>query len=390
MNRGKDMHELAKPFSINIPDFQLMDLKNRLRNSRIPTQIDNSDWNYGTDANYISELVDYWLEEYDWRIQEDMLNNVLPQYTVEIDGRQIHYAHVMSDSPENLTIVLTHGWPGSFLEFYKVVRRLTHPEEFGEDKDKAFNIICPSMTGYGWSEPLLESGCDVRKVAERQVKLLRALGIERYGVQGGDWGGIVSPYMALLAPDSVVGMHLNMCSTASTDDPEEARAHGVVTGPSCVSREYYREQKGYAVIQGLKPEQLSFALNDSPVGLAAWIIQCFHMWGDIGGDLESRFTKDELITNILIYWFTQSMPSAIRLYCESMRANTFGPVRDFVKTPTAVALFKDIPKPKREWAEKEYNIARWKVMPSGGHFAALEEPKLLADDIREFFSNLRG
>ena len=154
------MREVAEPFSINIPDSQLIDLENRLRNSRIPTQIDNSDWNYGTEANYISELVDYWLDEYDWRVQEDMLNNVLPQYTMDIDGRKIHYAHVMSDNPKNLTIVLTHGWPGSFLEFYKVARRLTHPEEFGEDKDQAFNIICPSMTGYGWSEPLLDSGCD--------------------------------------------------------------------------------------------------------------------------------------------------------------------------------------------------------------------------------------
>jgi microsomal epoxide hydrolase len=379
----------GSPFAINISDANLRDLEIRLRGSRLPAQVGNSDWNYGAEAGYINEVIGYWLNEYDWRAQEKMLNTTLPQFTLDIDGRKIHYAHVMSESPDNLTLVLTHGWPGSFMEFYKIARQLTHPEEFGGDKDDAFNIICPSMTGYGWSEPLLETGCDIRKVAERQVQLMRALGIKRYGVQGGDWGGLVSPHMALLDPDSVTGVHLNMCATTSTDDPEEAKAQGVVTGHSCISIEYDREQKGYAVIQGLKPDQLSFALNDSPIGLAAWIIQCFYMWGDISGDLESRFTKDELITNILIYWFTQSMPSAIRLYCESMRAHTFGPVRDYVKAPTAVALFKDIPIPKREWAEKEYNITRWTAMPSGGHFAALEEPELLANDIREFFRSLR-
>ena len=384
------MTGLAKRFTINISDSELEDLERRLRFARFPTQVSNSDWGYGPDVKYIEELVEYWLTDYDWRAQEKMLNDTLPQYTLDIEGQRIHYAHVKSGNPDSLTLVMTHGWPGSFMEFYKVTGLLSHPQNFGGVEEDAFNIICPSMTGYAWSDALPNGGCDIRKVAARQVQLMEALGITEYGVQGGDWGGLASPHMALLAPERVVGVHLNMCSTASTSDPEEAKEQGVVPGPFCISIEYDREQKGYAVIQGLKPEQLSFALNDSPVGLAAWIIQCFHMWGDINGNIESRFTKDELITNVMIYWFTKSMPSAIRLYCESMRSNTFGPVGDYVNTPTAVALFKDIPKPKREWAEKEYNIARWTVMPSGGHFAALEEPVLLADDIKAFFRDLRN
>ena len=378
-----------KPFHIDIPQLDLDDLMRRLSATRIPKQVANTDWSYGPDSTYMQELLSYWLTGYSWRKQEAYLNKTFPQFIAEIDRKKIHYVHAKALNPNALTLVMTHGWPGSFLEFHKVIDKLTRPEKHGGRESDAFNVLCPSMTGYGWSEAWDEKGCDVEKVAQRQVALLSQLGISRYGVQGGDWGGIVSPRMALLAPDSVVGVHLNMCSTRSTQDKKEAKDQGVVPGRTAISIEYAREQKGYAVIQSLKPEQLSFALNDSPMGLAAWIIQCFYMWGDIEGDLESRFTKDELITNVMLYWFTQSIPSAIRLYCESLRSGSFGPLDRYVSTPTGVALFKDIPKPKRAWAEKEYNIQRWTQMPSGGHFAALEEPDLLVEDIRAFFSDLR-
>ena len=378
-----------QPFHIDIPQSQLDDLMGRLSATRLPRQVANTDWGYGPDAGYMRELLDYWLTTYDWRQQEAYLNQTFPQFIAEVDGKQIHYVHAKASDQLSLTLVMTHGWPGSFMEFHKVIDKLVHPENYGGAVSDAFNVLCPSMTGYGWSEPWHKKGCDVDKVAQRQVALLNQLGINRYGVQGGDWGGIVSPRMALLAPESVVGVHLNMCSTKSTDDRQEAKAQGVVAGRTAISIEYAREQKGYAVIQSLKPEQLSFALNDSPMGLAAWIIQCFYMWGDIEGDLESRFTKDELITNVMLYWFTESIPSAIRLYCESLRTGTFGPLGQYVSTPTGVALFEDIPKPKRAWAEKEYNIERWTEMSKGGHFAALEEPDLLVEDIRAFFSGLR-
>lgn len=377
-----------EPFTINVSATTLGDLRERLARARFPSAIRNAGWDYGAHLPFMKALVEYWLDSFDWRAQEAMLNR-MPQFLGDVEGRLIHFVHARSPHANALPLVMTHGWPGSIMEFYKVIEPLTEPERHGGSAAEAFDVICPSMTGYGWSDPWLEPGCDVRLVAARQVQLLAGLGIERYGVQGGDWGGLVSPYMALLAPERVVGVHLNSCATPSTDDPDEARAQGVVTGRSCVSVEYAREQKGYAVIQALKPDQLSYALNDSPLGLAAWVVQCFYMWGDIDGDIESRFSKDELITNIMIYWVTESMPSAIRLYRESMRSRRFGPPDAYVATPTGVALFKDIPKPKRAWAERVYNVTQWTEMPRGGHFAALEEPQLLVDDIRRFFAGLR-
>ncbi len=377
-----------EPFHINVDEATLSDLRMRLSRARFPTQVHDAGWAYGANLGYMRELIEYWRDGYDWRAQEALLNR-FPQFRADVDGRLIHYIHARAAREDALTLVLSHGWPGSTHEFHKVIEPLTHPERHGGTAADAFHVICPSLTGYGWSEPWLEPGCDIRMVAARQVKLMAGLGIARYGVQGGDWGGLVSPYMANLAPEAVVGVHLNMCSTASTDDPEVARAQGVMPGRSCISREYYFEHRGYAVIQSLKPDQLAFALNDSPVGLAAWIVQSFYAWGDIDGDIESRFSKDELITNIMIYWLSESMPSAIRLYRESMQSRRFGPPDTYVATPTGVALFKDIPRPKRAWAESQYNITRWTEMPSGGHFAALEEPALLVEDIRAFFRTLR-
>jgi pimeloyl-ACP methyl ester carboxylesterase len=381
----------VEPFRINVAQRTLDELRERLARARFPSVVRGAGWDYGSDLATMRELVEYWLDGYDWRAQEAMLNERMPQFLGDVDGRLIHFVHARADDPRALTLVMTHGWPGSFMEFHKVVEPLTHPERHGGAAADAFHVVCPSMTGYGWSDPWLEPGCDVRLVAARQVKLMAGLGIERYGVQGGDWGGIVSPYMALQAPDNVIGLHLNMCSTPSTDDPDEALAQGVMPGRTCISREYYREQRGYAVIQSLKPDQLAYALNDSPLGLAAWIVQCFYLWGDLAdGELRSRFSLHELITNIMIYWVTESMPAAVRLYRESLRAGTFGPPQGYVATPTGVALFRDIPRPKRAWAERVYDIRRWTEMPAGGHFAALEEPAALVADIRAFFAELRG
>ena len=379
---------ICRPFSIDVSSKSLNDLKSRLSNTRLPEKIKDQGWSYGTSQSYIKEFLEYWLDEYDWRKQESYLNNHLPQFIIKIDGSDLHFVHKKSRNPDALTLVLTHGWPGSILEFHKMIDLLVFPENHGGVPSDAFDVVCPSLAGYAWSQPVYGEPCDVKKIAERQVKLMSEIGVERYGVQGGDWGGLISPYMAL-RDERVVGVHLNSCATKSTNDPEEAKAQGVVTGRSAISIDYYREQKGYAVIQALKPDQLAFALNDSPLGLAAWILQCFYMWSDIDGDLESRFTKDELITNIMLYWITESMPSAIRLYRESLIAGTFGPPVDYVSTPTGVALFKDIPKPKREWADAHYNICHWSVMPEGGHFAALEAPNLLANDIRTFFSKIQ-
>ena len=335
----------VEPFRINVSDRTLDDLRGRLAGARFPNQVRDAGWDYGTNLAYMKELVEYWLDVYDWRSQEVVLNQ-MPQFLGDVDGRLIHFIHARAENPDALPLVITHGWPGSIMEFYKVVEPLTHPEKHGGHVNEAFHVICPSMTGYGGSDPWLELGGDRKLVAERQVKLMQGLGYSRYGAQGGDWGSLVAPYMAIIAPDNVVGIHLNMCAAPSTDDLKEAAAHGVEPGRSAMIT-VCREQKGYAMIQGLKPDQLGFALNDSPLGLAAWIVQSFYAWGDIDGDIESRFSKNELITNIMIYWVTESMPSAIRLYRESMRSRRFGPPDEYVRAPTGVALFKDLSRPKR-------------------------------------------
>lgn len=377
-----------RPFTIDVPSAQLDALRERLALSRFPSYPHQPGWQWGPDEDYLRSLVQYWREDFDWYAQQRRLNE-FAHFKAAVQGRDIHFIHARSSHADALPLVITHGWPGSVFEFYKIIGPLTEPQDFGGDPADAFHVICPSMTGYAWSEPLSTPGCDVQKVAERQVELVRQLGYPRYGVQGGDWGSLVGPHMALLDPDRVVGIHQNMCPASSSEDPEEAAAHGVVPGPLALTIDYATRQNGYAMIQGLMPDQLGYALNDSPLGLAAWIVHCFYEWGDVEKTPEERFTKDELLTNVMIYWLTGSMPYAIRLYLETMRAGQFGAPQTFVKTPTGVALFRDLVMPKREWAERNYNIVQWTEYESGGHFAALEEPTLLVEDIRRFFRGLR-
>jgi epoxide hydrolase len=376
------------PFRIAIPDTELAELKTRLHFARLTTAIPDMGWAYGMDNRYLRDLISYWREQYDWRAEEAKLNRH-PQFIADIDGAGLHFIHARSAHSNAFPLVLTHGWPGSTHEFCKVIEPLVAPERHGGDPRDAFHVICPAIAGYGWSQAVDQPGCDVRFVAARQIKLMQALGYSRYGVQGGDWGSLISSYMAILAPDTVAGVHLNMCPAPSTNDPGEAKAQGVVPGRSATLETYIREMKGYAVIQGLKPDQLAYALNDSPVGLAAWIIANFYLWGDINGDIASRFDRDFLLTNVMIYWLTQSMPTAIRLYRECMRSRRFGPPDEYVGVPVGVAMFRDLSRPKRAWAERVYNIQHWTEFDRGGHFAALEEPTLFVDDIRKFFRGVR-
>lgn len=377
-----------EPFAVNIPQQDVDDLYQRLRQSRFLKTLAGTGWSYGTNSDYMRELLAYWLDKYDWPAAQRRLNQ-WPQFTAEIDGSRLHFIHARSAHADAMPLLITHGWPGSIHEFHKIIGPLIAPERHGGDARDAFHVICPSLTGYGWSDPFVTPGGNIGQVAERQVKLLQGLGYPRYALQGGDWGSIAGSHMALLDPEKVIGLHLNLCVAPSTDDPAEAAAQGVIPGPLALTTRYAIEENGYAMIQGKKPDQLGYALNDSPLGLAAWIVGCFEMWGDVNGDLESRFDKDFLITNILIYWFTQSMPTAIRLYRESMAAGQFGPPPAYVSAPTAVALFKDVAMPKRAWAERCYNIQRWTEFKQGGHFAAVEQPAELVADIREFFRALR-
>jgi pimeloyl-ACP methyl ester carboxylesterase len=354
----------------------------------MPHQIPGSGWDYGSDGAYLRELLDYWRREYDWRKHEADLNE-LPQFKTGIDGLDLHFVHVRSKEPDALALVITHGWPGSFYEFMDVIGPLTDPAAYGGDPKDAFHLVLPSMPGYGFSDKPTERGFDVSQVAETVAKLMARLGYSNYGAQGGDWGSGVSRWLGILDAEHVVGIHLNLIGggpPAGMENPEE----GVPEWELKRWREraaWWEGENAYGDIQGTKPLTLAYGLNDSPAGLAAWIVEKFRAWSDSNGDIESRFSKDQMLTNIMIYWATETMPSAVRLYYESRRGGRSMPR---VETPTAVAVFPvEIFYSPRKWVETRYNIQQWTEMPSGGHFAAMEEPELLVEDIREFFRGLR-
>lgn len=373
-----------REFEIRVAERVLDDLAERLEKTRWPQTIEDSGWAYGTDAGYLKELCDYWRYGYDWRAAEQELNGHA-HYIAGIDGTALHFVHERSPHEDALPLLVTHGWPGSVYEFHKILGPLTNPQAHGGSASDAFHVVCPSIPGYGWSEAPREPGWDVKRMAEVEAALMAELGYEHYGVQGGDWGGLVSPWIALTAPDAVCGVHLNMVIARPPDgfDPEEDTEGAKYLA---AMKDYRQREMAYAHIQSTKPQTLGVALNDSPAGLAAWIVEKFHAWSDCGGEIESRFTRDELLTNIMIYWITGSIASSTRLYFETMASDRWGPPGDFVDTPTAGAIFPhEIARPPRHWAENYYNVARWTEFDRGGHFAALEEPALLVEDVRAFF-----
>jgi pimeloyl-ACP methyl ester carboxylesterase len=377
------------PFTINVPDATLRDLKARLERTRFPQEIPGTGWDYGTDLAYLKSLVTYWRDSFDWRAQERALNR-FPQFKTTIDGVEIHFIHVKSPVPNALPLAMTHGWPGSIVEFSKVIGPLTDPARSGGRPDDAFSIVAISLPGFGFSGKPQERGYSPEKMASIISTLMARLGYQKYGVQGGDWGGIISRLVAINDASHVAGLHLNFCIAGPPPGVADPTA-GVP--PAEVQRREAREQymaneRAYQQIQATKPQTLGFALDDSPAGLAAWIVEKFRAWCDCeGGNVESKFTKDELLTNITMYWATQSGTSSARIYYEN-RVAPPNPKR--VEVPTACALFpKEISVPPRKWVEARYNLVRWTEMPRGGHFAALEQPDLLVTDVREFFRNLR-
>jgi len=375
------------PFTIQVPDQVLTDLHDRLARTRFPDAIDGTGWDYGTDLDYLRSLVAYWQNTYDWRAQEARLNQ-LPQFTTVIDGLTIHFIHQRSKEPNALPLVLTHGWPGSIYEFTKVIGPLTDPVAHGGRAEDAFDVVAISLPGFGFSEIPNERGWSPERMAKVIATLMARLGYTRYGAQGGDWGGIISRLIALDDAPHVVGLHLNFCIAGAPAgaDPNE----GVTPEELRLMQErnaYMANERGYQQIQGTKPQTLGYGLNDSPAGLAAWIVEKFHAWCDCDGDIESRFTKDDLLTNVMLYWVTGTATSSTRIYYENRVAD---PNPGRVTVPTACALFpKEITTPPRAWVAARYNLVRWTVMPRGGHFAALEQPELLVNDVREFFRGLR-
>jgi microsomal epoxide hydrolase len=382
-------------FRIQVEDSVLTDLKDRLAKTRWPDHIPGSGWQYGVDVGYMKNLVSYWNTGYDWRKHERALNS-LKQYTTEIDGIALHFIHARSPHTGALPLVLVHGWPGSVYEFHKVIPMLIEPEKFGGRAEDAFHVVAPSLPGFGFSSAPKERGWSNQRMAEVIAKLMVRLGYARYGAQGGDWGGGIVRWLATNDGAHCVGAHSNFpTANRPADDP----LRGVT--PAEIERyqkrvEELADHKAYGAIQGTRPLTLGYALNDSPVGLAAWVVDKFWAWSDHGGDLERSFTKDELLTNITLYWVTQTMPSATRIYFESQhnlpRPPSMMPFASGGKpSPLGFALFpKEINVPPRAWVERNYSqpLSHWTEMPRGGHFAALEQPQLLAEDVRLFFRPL--
>jgi microsomal epoxide hydrolase len=378
-----------EPFTVDVPDVVLTDLHERLSRTRFPEQIPGAGWDYGTELGYLRDLVKYWNESYDWRKQEARLNG-FDQFLSEIDGQRIHFMHVRSPEPDALPLIITHGWPGSVVEFLDVIGPLTNPRDHSGNPADAFHVVCPSMPGYAFSGPTRDRGWDPRRIARAFATLMAGLGYERYGAQGGDWGSMISTQLALVDPEHVAGLHLNMVIAL----PPEGEDFSTLTETEMVglaaAGEYMENESGYAKIQGTKPQTIGYLLDDSPAGLAAWIVEKFRTWSDCDGDVERVFGKDTLITNLMLYWISATGHSAGRLYYEATKSGRLGPQGGRVEVPTGAAIFpKEIIRPPRRWAEQSYNITRWTEMPSGGHFAALEEPALLVDDVRSFFASVR-
>lgn len=383
------MSEIA-PFRIHVPEAVLADLRERLARTRFVDVRPGGGWEDGLDPAFLRELVAHWRDAFDWRREEAALN-AFPQITARVGDLRMHAVHRRSAAAGALPIVVLHGWPGSVAELRHVIEPLADPAAHGGDAADAFHVVAPSLPGYGFSEAPRARGFDVRAVAGAVAGLMERLGYARYAVQGGDWGAMAGSHLALLHPERVVGLHLNMVlAPRPRDEGPEAMTPGERADVDA-ARRYLRTQAAYQAVQTLEPDLVAQALTDSPAGLAAWIVSKFRAWSDCGGDPRTRFRVDDLLTNVMLYWVTGTVGSSMRLYRESLLAGTFGPIPSRVEVPTGCAIFpREIFRPPRRWAERLYRIERWTPMPEGGHFAALEVPDLLVQDVRAFFRGLRA
>ncbi len=386
------------PFTIDVSPEVLDDLRARLVNTRWPEAETVDDWSQGAPLRYVQEICDYWANGYDWPARQTLLN-AWPQFTTSIDNHvpdgvsdrrtgddpvDVHFIHERSPQEDALPLVLTHGWPGSVVEFAKSIGPLTDPAAHGAPDAQAFHVVCPSLPGYGFSCKPTRAGWNVETIADAWRDLMNRLGYDRFGAQGGDWGSAVTTALGARHPDAVVGIHLNMVMRGKvpkdrepTPDEREALAKAA----------HYNEwDSGYSKQQSTRPQTLGYGLTDSPAGQAAWIIEKFWAWTDCDGHPENALTRDEMLDNVMLYWLNGNAASSGRLYWESFRQMS----RFAVDVPTGVAVFpKEIIPPVRAWSEPVYtDIRRWTEMPRGGHFAAFEQPELFVDDVRAFFAEL--
>ena len=384
----------VQPFTVEVPEAALEDLRERLALTRWPDEIPGSGWDYGSNLAYIQELVEYWRTQFDWRAQEKAMNT-FAQYRATVDGLGIHFIHERGKGPDPLPLIITHGWPKTFFEMYKIIPLLTDPASHGADPADSFDVVVPSGPGFGFSDRPKEPGMHYWRIADLWAKLMTdALGYQRFAAQGGDWGASVTARLGYSYPERVIGIHVTLVGGSAAQPYLGPGSRELSDREQAFVEERLRwrdAEGGYSHIQGTKPQTLGYGLNDSPAGLAAWIVEKFRTWSDCDGDVERRFTKDELLTNVSIYWLTETINSANHLYYESQRIPWNLEQGERVEVPCGVAIFaKEIMKPPREYAERSFNVQRWSEMPGGGHFNAMEEPDMLVEDIRAFFRPLRN
>ena len=381
------------PFEIDIADAAIADLKRRLAATRMPDQIADTTWEYGTDSSYLSELIAYWQDDFDWKKQESELNQ-FDQFKTEIDGLDMHFIHQRSENPDAIPLMIVHGWPGSVAEFSKIVGPLTDPVAHGGDIADSYHVIAPSLPGFGFSERPNEPGYSPEKIAHILAGLMQRLGYEQYAIAGGDWGAIINRYLANNYPERLIGLHSNMVLAGPpADETQRDDVSEAVSSLRTARIAYMLNEVGYQRIQGTKPQSLGYGLNDSPAGLAAWIVEKFHGWSDLpqdaDGDLDNYFSKDELLTNISIYWFTQTITSSARIYYENSKTPVAKPI-EYIDVPTGVALYPaEIFITPRSWVAAAYDLRHYSLMEQGGHFAALEQPASYLNELNTFFRLLR-
>lgn len=383
------MAAVVRPFQLHVAQGAIDDLRERLARTRFPDQAPGEPWAYGADVAYLERLVAYWRDRFDWRVQEARLN-AFPQFKVPLHGIELHFLHVEGKGPRPCPLLLSHGWPGSVFEFLDIIPRLTDPARFGGDASDAFTVVAPSLPGYGLSFEPGQQRFGLEAIGDCLAALMTdVLGYERFAAQGGDWGAFVASRLGAVHADRLIGIHLNLLAVRR--DPK------MLSNPTPEQQQYLRElevwtreETGYQWIQGTKPQTLAFGLNDSPAGLAAWIVEKFRSWSDCGGDLDSVFTMDQLLADISLYWFTGAIGSSFWLYYARMHGPWPIP-EGGVKVPMGYTEFpREILRPPRSVAERTYtDIRRWTTMPRGGHFAAMEQPEALAREIVEFFRPLR-
>lgn len=381
---------LIRPFTIEVPSSAIADLRERLKRTRWPDQFAGAGWELGVEQGYLRDLCAYWADGFDFQTCLGELN-WLPQFMASIDSYDVHFVHARSPVPDALPLIITHGWPGSFSEMAKIIPMLTDPERHGRDPRDAFHVVAPSIPGFGFSSKPVKPGTTPGAIAGLWVRLMNGLGYDRFCVQGGDFGSTISIWLAHNHPRQVIGFHLNMIPPSLR--PGEA---GLARKPYSASEQdlmkrgaQFQELEGaYAHVHRTKPQTIGHGLNDSPAGLAAWIVEKFHSWSDCKGIIENAVSRDELLTNISIYWFTQTITSSMRLYRERVTEPMVFDRK--LEPPMGFANFPGEALPTtRDFAERFFDVRQWTDMPRGGHFAALEQPELLADDLRAFFRPLR-